>query len=367
MDLIENKYIATFLLHAAGDTIGFKNHEWEFYDNTSIGATMEKLYEFIQLGGINDINLENWIISDDTILHIAVGTSLLYYNGNMTELENITVDKIVNAVDSMLYDKTIGNDRYVGNAVTKHTKMIKNGYNWRQFNFEYDGGGNGAAMRSNCIGLAFYGPDNRDKLIQYSINSSRITHVNPVGWLGGLSTALFTAYILENIHIYKWIPLMIELVESDKVKKYLTNGELEKSEYDTFIRYWKSYYESRFKNDKPVKTRSQINPMLRINYYNNLFDKNQGSKRGLSGYSAVIVAYDCLIDAENCWEKLVIYAILNNYDSDTIGAIACGLYGTMYGTFGVPDKNLKFIESKDKLIKIGKLMYKKYFKNEKIL
>jgi ADP-ribosylglycohydrolase len=58
--------------------------------------------------------------------------------------------------------------------------------------------------------------------------------------------------------------------------------------------------------------------------------------------------------------------MINNFDSDTIGAIAGGLYGTLYGLSYVPTKSLEHIEFKNKLIKIGKLMYKKYFLRVKI-
>jgi ADP-ribosylglycohydrolase len=88
---------------------------------------------------------------------------------------------------------------------------------------------------------------------------------------------------------------------------------------------------------------------------------------GSSGFSAVIVAYDCLLDSEDNWEKLVIYSMLSNFDSDTIGAIAGGLYGTMYGLIKIPEKNLQYLEFKDKLIKMGKLLYKKFFKHEKLI
>jgi ADP-ribosyl-[dinitrogen reductase] hydrolase len=58
--------------------------------------------------------------------------------------------------------------------------------------------------------------------------------------------------------------------------------------------------------------------------------------------------------------------MINNFDSDTIGAIAGGLFGTLYGFDNIPANNLKHIEFKDKIIKIGKLLFRKYFKHEKL-
>lgn len=366
---VEEKYIATMLIHALGDTIGFKNGSWEFFPNNSAyGATMEKVYEFIELGGICSIDLNHWNVSDDTILHMAIAKSLILNNSDQDNLETITVKQIIKAVDAIHEDKNKKNDRYIGNAVEKHASYLKSGKNWKEFKFDPIGGGNGAAMRSNCIGLAFFGEDNREKLIRYSINSSKMTHVNPIGWLGGLSTALFTAYILEDIHIHKWIPLMLKLLESDDVKKYLdkTNND-EMNSYEQFIQCWKTYYDSRFTNGFPTKTKSHTNLTQRLIFYNNIFEINSIGKMGLSGYSAVIVAYDCLLDAGNKWETLVFYAMINNFDSDTIGAIAGGLFGTLYGLDNIPQNNLKHIEFKEKLIKIGRLLYKKYFKRERLI
>ena len=365
---ILNKYVATILLHALGDTIGFKKGEWEFFPDSSYGATLEKLYEFIDLGGINNINLENWYVSDDTILHMAIARSLILPYDNFDELEDNTVRQIIKSTDIILDEAKSGKNRYIGKAVERHVSMIKRGEKWKDFEYDPYGGGNGSAMRNNCIGLAFFGEENRNNLIRYSINSSKITHTNPIGWLGGLSTALFTAFIMENKNINEWIPLMINIIESDSVRKYLNNKNNEELQsYDQFIQTWKTYYDNRFNNSKPVKIKSHTNFTQRLIFYNNIFEGNKMGKLGLSGCSAVIVAYDCLLDAGSCWEKLVIYSMINNFDSDTIGAIAGGLYGTMYGLEYVPENNLEHIEYKNKLIKIGKLLYKKYFLHTKII
>jgi ADP-ribosylarginine hydrolase len=364
---IESKYIATILLHALGDTIGFKNGLWEFFpNNSSYGSTLEKLYEFIQLGGINNIDLSDWSISDDTILHMAVAKSLIFCN-NDENLIDETAKQFIKAYDMMIHDKENGKNRYGGIAVEKHILLLKQGKKWNEFEYDKYGGGNGSAMRCNCIGLAYFGENNRKKLIDYSVRSSKLTHVNSIGWLGGLSTALMTSFILENINIIHWIPKMLKIIESADVKKYVDSQNKDDiSSYEQFVQAWKTYYETRFKDGKPINIKSHTNLIQRLIFYNNIFELNAMGKMGFSGYSAVIVAYDCLLDAGNCWEKLVIYSMINNFDSDTIGAIAGGFYGTLYGLNNVPIGNLKYIEFKDKLTKIGKLLYKKFYKNEKI-
>ena len=82
---MKTKYNALLILHALGDTIGFKNGDWEFnyYDkSTTLEYVNELIYEFIALGGVNGINLRDWRVSDDTFFHIAICKSLLHYDVN---------------------------------------------------------------------------------------------------------------------------------------------------------------------------------------------------------------------------------------------------------------------------------------------
>jgi len=360
---MEERYIATMLLHAVGDTIGFKNGDWEFFSNNQpYSDTLEKLYEFINLGGVNNINLDGWHVSDDTILHIAIASSLTSKYESDEELNQITVKKIISACDEIIEDDIKKKYRYIGDATKRHYDMLKKGNDWKKFPFDARGGGNGAAMRSHCIGLAFCGIDNREKLIQYAIDSSKMTHTNPIGWMGGVVIALMTAFAIEDIHINKWMPLLSEILASEKIKKNIDmNNADEVVAYETFIQNVKSYYEARFKEGKPIITKANTNFIQRLMFYNSLFDDNM-SKYGKSGYSAVIVAYDCLVDAKDSWEKLIIYAMINNFDSDTIGSIAGGLFGAINGIRDIPKNNWNNNEKKESLIKLGKLLYRKYHK-----
>jgi ADP-ribosylarginine hydrolase len=81
----EENYKAIMLLHALGDTIGFKNGEWEFnyFENDiSYKTSLEIVFHFIQLGGITTIDLKDWNVSDETLIHMAVAKTLLEYNKN---------------------------------------------------------------------------------------------------------------------------------------------------------------------------------------------------------------------------------------------------------------------------------------------
>jgi ADP-ribosylarginine hydrolase len=236
-------------------------------------------------------------------------------------------------------------------------------------NIEIKSGGSGSAMRTSCIGLAFSGEKNRDKLIDYSILSSMVTHKSPIGYLGGFASALFTALAIENVDINKWPFILIDFIKSDKIKKFTnmkhdTNQkEYDKIDYQKFLDMWELYVSIKFKNGIPVKQKSQKNLVLRTKFHYDNFTSNDPNSTiiGENGYSSVIMAYDSLLDAGNCWEKLIIYICLHVGDSDTVGSIATSFYGALYGFHNIPEGNLKYLEYKDQLYKLGSDLYKKYY------
>lgn len=62
------------LLSAAGDALGYKNGEWEFcYQGLIIHERLK------ELGGVENIKVDvkNWRLSDDTVLHLATAEGLV--------------------------------------------------------------------------------------------------------------------------------------------------------------------------------------------------------------------------------------------------------------------------------------------------
>lgn len=366
---MEERYIACIILHALGDTIGFKNGEWEFKSGF-IEKPLEKIYEFIDLGGVNHIPKKGWLVSDDTIMHMKVAESILEEFNSMNRLGEILKKKFIEAYDQF-YEEGL-HVRYPGDTTLNNIKRLKENGKWNDTPYDINAGGSGASMRSLCIGLAFFGESQRHKLIQIAIESSRITHNSIVGYLGGLTSALFTSYAIEGIDIKKWPFLLIDLLEND-VANYIKKSGRGYDEYindrHIFINKWKIYIEDKF-DDKgnPIKRRSTKNFVYRTKYYYDNFGykKEKNEKElffpGSGGDDSVIIAYDSLLDAENSWEKLVVYAMLHGGDTDTTGAIAAGWWGAVKGFKDVPKKSLKHLEYKNKLEELGKKLYNKYYK-----
>lgn len=371
---MEDKYIGCMILHAVGDTVGFKNSKWEFKGG-GYESVLEKVYEFIDLGGITKISLKGWNVSDDTILHIHTAESILQDYNSMNTLGNIFKKSFMDAFKQFSDE---GYElRYPGKTTLQSFKLLHEGSGWNEIPYNLYSGGSGASMRTLCLGLALHGDENRHKLIQVAIETSRITHNSAIGYLGGLASALFTAYAIERKRINDWPFLMLELFKNGTISKYIKSvgRDVDKYEQDhhIFLEKWHRYIDDKFDDDRNVmKRKSTRNLVSRSKYYHEAFAFQKkksdnlievSSFIGSGGDDSVIVAYDCLIDAGTNWEKLVYYSMLHSGDTDTTGAIAGGFFGALYGIKDVPQNFMEHLEYKKELIGLAKKLYKKFYKS----
>jgi len=369
-DMIEEKYIATMVLHGLGDTIGYKNGEWEFMKSTNVtDKILEKVYEFIDFGGINNVPQKGWNISDDTIMHVRVANGLLQNYDSVESFCNILINEFVDAFNKEFSTEIGLKKRNPGVTLLDSLERLRKIPLYNDMPYDYYAGGSGASMRSSCIGLAFHGLNNRNELIKYSIESSRITHNSTVGFLGGLVAALFTAYAIENINVREWPFLLLDLFNNKIIDNYIKQSNRDYDQYSQdvhiFINKWTIYINDKFdENGNVIKRRSSKNLIYRSQYYYDNFkfqeEKSIDFFPGSGGDDSVIISYDCLIDAGTNWEKLVFYAMLHGGDTDTTGCIAGSWFGALYGFNDVPKSRIELIENKDELYNLGKKLYKKY-------
>lgn len=386
------KFKACLILASFGDTFGFKNGHLEFNlgnNNPPLDMTISYIFEFISMGGINNINIKDWNASDDTLLQMAVTKSLLKsdnYLQNCIE-EFIKIKKDLNT------EKRLG-----GIATYESISILEKTKDPESIKYLESSGGNGASIRSMAIGLAF--SKNKDKLIEHSIEIGRLTHNHVFGYLGSLVTALFVSYGLEGIHPLLWADKLIKLYESGSIDSYIEKKsrdvELYHKNKDTFFNYWRIYIE-KFK-DRTLT--SEINIIEKLKFYERHFSPQVNTKKGkdyskigASGIDSLIVAYDSLLlslisknkdhgifykkisDRFNVnknalnyelnntilsWEKLVIYSMLHVGDSDSTGTIAAAWFGAYQGFDQVPNINYQNLEFGKQINDLVIKLFKKF-------
>lgn len=341
---------ASLILHALGDTIGYKNGEWEFnYGNTAITEmyTFELVSRFIALGGITCIDLKGWRVSDDTVVHLDTIKALVESENTDDFLKKFRK----NLIDSFDDIKT----RHPGNTMYNKIKYMKKHDSDALFTFDKDSGGAGAAMRAPIFGILYSDPKDRDELMEKCILSSVITHNHPTGYLGALSTALFVSYALNNTPIEEWGKKMIEFIESDKLEQFMKKKvsyyyNIHKKYKFSFIGKWKAYLKDKF--DKDNKIIMRIGNLAKRNRY---YLDNYASDAqfiGSSGDDCLILVYDALLDAYDSFEQIIYYTMLHIGDTDTTGCIAGAIFGALYGFRNLPANLIKNIEYKDRIEKL---------------
>ncbi|XP_046855000.1 protein ADP-ribosylarginine hydrolase-like [Xenia sp. Carnegie-2017] len=275
---LSEKYEEVMVLSGVGDALGYKNGLWEFcYSGTQIHEELKKL------GGLDKIDIKRWRVSDDTVLHIATAEALVSVWATTEELLSIMATK---------YKKTCAEDmweRAPGQTTTKACFMLRpleeKGY---IIPFNERGGGCGAAMRSMCIGLMFPCEDQIEMLIEIAVESGRMTHNHPTGYLGAVTAALFTAYAIQKIP-KKWGAGLLDVLP--KVWEYI-----EKVGRDVEDNKAWGYFKT---------VGSHI-----LNYGINKWNHYAGWG-GSSGHDAPMIAYDALMIVKDSWFQLCSYSMFH--------------------------------------------------------
>jgi ADP-ribosylglycohydrolase len=376
-----DKLKAGILFSSYFDTIGFKNGEWEFNygkgihnlnDLMTAGYTI--IHHYMSLGGFSNIDISNWKSSDDTILLMATTKALIDGGSEL--------DFIKRYIE--IYDELIKNERYAGRQTLKSISYLKKITQKKRNSYldliPYDDemGGNGAAIRTGPIGI--YYANDIDKLIECSITCSRLTHNIPIGYLGGLLSALFASYAYNGIDSWLWIDNLIDLIKSKKIIKYINStniGTVHDKAINDYFSYWFKYKEKRFDDLINFRRKAEfIFPKERLNSLSN-YNVSYGEENiyyiGSSGLDSIIYSYDSLIMSLRLNERLeinfdkplyildslIFFGCLHIGDSDSTGAILGFWYGIING---LPDnklEDLKKIEYYDDLNKLSKKLFNK--------
>ena len=368
----KEKIFASLVLGSYLDTLGFFNGVWEFNYNMHVKTLQDALlinyeiiHKFFSMGGFS-MNISHWNASDDTIMIIAT-MKACKKGGKLKDFIQCYIDIL-----PQLEEKK----RASGITTLNSLRILKKNPDINKISYSSTMGGNGAAMRTHYIGIYF---DSIDKIIEISILSSRLTHNHPVGFLGGMVTALFTHYALQDIEPWKWCDMLLKLNEDGTIDKIVSkmptpNFNKYMKDKEEFWNIWYKYKEFRL-NKFELKGKEfsfgseRFLDLLKICYDIKNFDNIPYDRMGGSGATATIIAYDSIlmsiinkdegearVDLSDNnyyynWESMVFHSTLHFGDNDTIGTIAGCWYGALRGFDNFNKDTIEQLEFIDELKK----------------
>ena len=363
------------IFYMIGDLIGFNNGQYYDYligSNTQEDLVIEFVSKFISNGGINSLNIQNLRISSATIVNntffnILMSSNNFSIKNIITKLKDFS-DSIVNRHNYLyINDKEYKQkqDSFeiassdIPNFITDYNvlfvyikKILKYNEDTNSVYESYDKHGNFTCFsHSICIGLLHKNDSELDKLIEHSITISKITHVNPMGFLSSLSISYFVYLAIKKVDIKEWINLLYDLIKSDKIKKYINmSNKIVSTDYLEFEYSLLNYKNIRFSDDKLIKYEINDNLIYKSKFYSSLLIELNKSQIQLNSYlncyislSMLFVIYDSLLECSGKYEKLVFYCMLNNIFSNYTGSIASALFYLVYGKSDIPTYLFEYV------------------------
>ena len=159
------RYKACMLLGGVGDALGYNGGRWEFCcSGEEIMREIERVYEGI--ANLEPIGRIAFMLSDDTIMHIATAEALTNNWNNEYELLLEIAKQYVACMSDM-------SERAPGGSCTSGTRVIREALESGEYDREHPPyvtlygtarGGSGAAMRSAPIGLLYSHEGQLDQL-----------------------------------------------------------------------------------------------------------------------------------------------------------------------------------------------------------
>lgn len=247
---LKQRFDACMVLSGTGDAIGYKNGSWEFC------RSGQRIHEELEkLGGLEKIsvNPRDWMVSDDTVMHIATAEALLSDWGEDREKLYSNLARSYKECMKDMAGRAPG--LTCGSSTYSLKPSVPKGYH---LPFNPRGGGCGAAMRAVPIGLLYWRPEDIQSLVSISIESGRMTHNHPTGYLGSLATALFVSYAIQQKPLREWGRGLLETL--DVAWKYVEESGRDVAKNNET---W-SYFKEKWTSYLTVRGMSSLAPTHRL-------------------------------------------------------------------------------------------------------
>jgi len=338
----KNPYTGCILLHGIGDAMGYRGGSWEFALSTT--KILNDLDDLTQNKGPMHLDVSNWVVSDDTVEHLATGEGLVEGLRELMKIKNQTFDSSLDILMRAIARKLKASEkdmtgRAPGKSEMQGLKLLDSaGANWRAKPFDSRSGGCGAAMRTSCLGLlrnSFSNVDETCRIITGDsdaasddaafaklpswpssnlfataliVEASRLTKTCPHGYLGGFVAAYFTNLAKDGMvppklwgcHLVSHGLPLVEHYVLHVSNRHVDENKKAKIVGSEFDLQWRRYLALRQieKGHDPTFPSDYDQPSVRDAAYavmaKTSFNKS-GKNPGSCGLSAVLIAYDALL------------------------------------------------------------------------
>lgn len=295
---MDDRYAGAMLGLALGDALG------AFHEGGILGGLL-----WIAAGGTAGGALR-W--TDDTEMAMGLAESLLARGG-------VDPDDLAGR-----WARNMGSMRGYGPGASKLLALIRRGADWREANravFPEGSFGNGAAMRAVPLGL-FY-RSRPAELGQAAALAARVTHAHPLGVEGGVLIARAAALALDESLSPR---ALLESLES----------RAHSPEYGRRLRW--------------AREALDRDPALG--------EVRESLGRSVLAHESAVTAVYAFCRLPTDFSALTDFVIKLGGDTDTIGAMAGGLFGARNGIAALPPEPLGRLEERARLEGLGRALFK---------
>ena len=294
---LQDRYTGAMLGLALADALGARREG---------GAIAGYLWGAIVGGGKKALR---W--TDDTQMSMLLAESLLECGG-------VDADRLARRwADGM------EGWRGYGPGARKLLQRIAKGEDWRTASrsvFPDGSFGNGAAMRAAPLGLFYRGrPEDLETAAELAAS---ITHVHPLGIEGCVLIARAVAYVLERP--FEPGSLLDRLLDSSSAPEYTKRLKLARTYLD--------------EEPRPKEVKQRLGTRVRA-------------------HESAVTAVYLFCRFNDDYRSLIEYIIMLGGDTDTIGAMAAGIFGALRGKEALPADLLDRLEARDRLDELGRALH----------